>query len=82
MTVQTDSKPPSTTQQKEWHYIYVTCKKVSKAPHIISHFKNDTMSTKNYLTNYALAIKRRTWFVACARVHLLNHIVSLVNALH
>ena len=46
------------------HVISGWGKKVSKVPHIISHFKNDTMSTKNHLTNYVLAIKRRTWFVA------------------
>ena len=57
MTVQADYQLPSTTQQKEWHYIYFRCKKVRKAPHIISHSKNDTMSPKNHLTNYLLAIK-------------------------
>ena len=57
MTVQTDSQSPSTIQQKEWHDIYFKCKKVKKAPRIISNFKNDTMSTKNHLTNYVLAIK-------------------------
>ena len=64
MNVQSYSLPSPTTQQKKWHYIYFRCKKVSKVPHIISNFKNYTMSTKNHLTNYVLAIKRRTRFVA------------------
>ena len=70
MNAQTYSQPPQTTQQKEWHHIYFTCKKVSKVPHFISHFKNDIMSTKNQLTNYVLAIKRRTQFVSCVCVRL------------
>ena len=56
-----------------------------KAPHIINHFKNDTINTKNHLTNYVLEIKRRTWFVACicSFVYLLNQvIVPLVDGLH
>ena len=61
--------PPLTTQQKEWLYIYFRCKKVSKVSHIISRFKNDTVSTKNDLANYVLAIKRRARFVACVCVH-------------
>ena len=37
-----------------------------KKKKVISHFKKDTMSTKNPLTNYVLAIKGRTWFIECA----------------
>ena len=68
MNVQTYSQPLPTTQQKELHYIYFTCKKVSKVPLMISRFKNDIMGTKNYSTNYVPGIKRRTWFVACVCV--------------
>ena len=50
-------RPPLTTKQKEWHYTYFTRKKVSKVHYIISHFKNDTMSAKNHLKNYVLAIQ-------------------------
>ena len=74
MSVQTDSQPLLTTQQKEWHYIYFTCKKVNKVPPIMSHFKNDTMSTKNYLV---------CCMDLCSFAYLLNQvIVPLVDGLH
>ena len=69
INVQTYSQPSATTQPKEWHYIYFTYKNVGKVPHIISYFKNYTMSTKNHLTNYVIAIKRCARFVeyVCVR---------------
>ena len=74
MSVQTDSQPLLTTQQKEWHYIYFTCKKINKVPHIMSHFKNDTVSTKNYLV---------CCMDLCSIAYLLNQvIVPLVGGLH
>ena len=55
MTVQTDFHILPTTQQKEWHYIYF--KKVTKVLHIISHFKNDTISNKEIWRNTNLQWK-------------------------
>ena len=78
MNVQTYSQFPPTTKQKEWHYIYITWKKVSKVPNFISHFKNYTMSTKNYLANSVLAIKRHTRFVGCVS-KLCNIYINLIQ---
>ena len=61
---------PTDYEKTESHYIYLKFKKISKVPHIIGHFKNYTISTKNHLTNSVLAIKRRTRFVTCVCVRL------------